>query len=163
MSNPNDTQLIFTKRPLFILIVEDNDNFTFSLGELLKRLRTFEVGYIHSNTLHSAITMLSLKKFELIILDLGLPDSRGINTLEAIQRLTNTKILILTGSIMDEEVLKLYNVKGYIHKTDLNLEVLETQMKLALETDSLRIQRKKLEDANNELEKEIDKFCEHNN
>lgn len=124
-----------------ILLIEDNPADASLIQDLF--LLKFNSGVIRwSSSLEDGIDSLDNGDFNLIILDLGLPDSDGIDTFHAIKSRTATPIVILTG--LEEEGLGLTAVKSgaqdYLMKgTDAN--ALCRSIKFAIE----RHARKQLE------------------
>lgn len=95
-----------------ILLIEDNRLFS----ELIERsLHNTEVHVAES--LAAAQDWLQLFRADLILVDLGLPDSRGLATLKALQSVRTPKV-VLTGAEVDlTEVARLGGV-DYIPKTN---------------------------------------------
>lgn len=75
-----------------ILIVEDDPLYAQTLARLLDGVRTHVAG-----TLAAARAALDLDTYQLILLDLGLPDSHGIDTLRALSGYAVPKVVV-TGS-----------------------------------------------------------------
>jgi len=143
--------------PLSLLLVEDDPAQQKITAEYLKLLPSFSVEVIVKGSLQEAVLELHNKrnKYHLILLDLGLPDSNGVATIEAIQAVTSTKILILRGSAMDQKVLDKHEIKGYLNKTQLNIHALDQQIELTLEVDNCRKRRKNLERITSKLQQQI--------
>jgi DNA-binding response OmpR family regulator len=84
-----------------LLLVEDNERF----AELLKR-GLVSAGFVVDviGTAAEAIAVLNTNRFEIIVLDLGLPDADGLEVLSEIRRRRDpTPVMILTarGSLKD--------------------------------------------------------------
>ncbi len=85
-----------------VLLVEDNPTDAFLIQKLLKSSREIPFEVDVSETLSAALEYLSGESAEVILLDLGLPDSKGLSTLEAILAAGSaTPIVVLSG--MDDE------------------------------------------------------------
>jgi signal transduction histidine kinase len=87
-----------------MLLVEDNEIFAKSIEVLLKAKAPFSVDFEHVTTLSGAIQRLQnqLNNVDVILLDLSLPDSSGIETLMELQKnSTGVPIVVLTGSDSD--------------------------------------------------------------
>ncbi len=84
-----------------LLLIEDNERF----AELLKRglvAAGFVVDVI--GTAAEAIAVLNTNRFEIVVLDLGLPDADGLEVLSEMRRRRDpTPVMILTarGSLKD--------------------------------------------------------------
>jgi len=102
-----------------ILIIEDSRTMNNIIAKELKNL-DFKVS--QAFTLHDAKGFLAQKNYQLIILDLHLPDGEGSELIANIQSLTKTKVVVLTSS-QDEDLreeLFSYGILDYIIK-DKNL------------------------------------------
>jgi len=102
-----------------ILIIEDSK----TINNVLKK-RLTELGYIVSQafTYKKAKALLESENFDLIILDLHLPDGEGSELIANIKSLTKTKVVVLTARQDNElrEELFQYGILDYIIK-DTNL------------------------------------------
>lgn len=140
---------------LKFLIVEDNYDDQKLLLYYLDYL-SFQTSKTIVQTLDQAIDyLLSNINFDLIILDLNLPDRKGIDTINAIKEITDTRILIFTGGDMDVKQLEEKNIKGYLPKYKLDSKNLDYQIQLALNSDELKQSCNILENATNKLEQAI--------
>jgi len=110
-----------------LLIVEDN----FQLADDLSRFLT-EQGFIVeiSDTLESARSKIELYDYELIILDIGLPDGSGLDIIRQLKkRKSDTGILIVTAKNAIEDKVKGLELGAddYItkpfHKAELNARI----------------------------------------
>jgi len=102
-----------------ILVIEDSKIINNIVAKELRRFK-FEVDQAH--TLQAAREFLADDKYQLIVLDLHLPDGEGSELIANIQSLTKTKVVVLTSS-QDEDLreeLFQYGILDYIIK-DRNL------------------------------------------
>lgn len=100
------------KNLIKILIVEDNPAFVRLTRELLKEQTEEKFEFITADSLAAALKKLQKQKTEVILLDLGLPDSVGVDTFRAINAVAfNIPILILTG-IEDEHTALMMIAEG---------------------------------------------------
>ena len=84
--------------PLHILMVEDDSVTSLILSERLKSSRAVEFRTWTAATLADALEQLSRKQFDLILLDLILPDSVGLGTLRNIREVDpRVPVVVLTG------------------------------------------------------------------
>ncbi|NBG66810.1 SpoIIE family protein phosphatase [Acidiluteibacter ferrifornacis] len=87
-----------------ILIVVDNEDDAFFLSELIESNHPEEKSIFHKSTLLEASKALNCDKFDIVLIDLTLPDSFGIfNYLKLFQENADTPFIVLTG-INDEYV-----------------------------------------------------------
>lgn len=96
-----------------ILLIEDNALFS----ELLEASLDAEVHV--AETLADAKRWLSAFRADLILVDLGLPDSQGLNTLKALQGTKTAKVVLTAGDHCPNEVAKAGGI-DYIPKTDVS-------------------------------------------
>lgn len=141
------------------LLLEDNPGDVRLVQEALAQSKSTQVEWITSTHLEDALDKINHTKFDIVLLDLSLPDSQGLNTFLRFQTLIpNIPIVILTGT--DDETLALeavqkgaqdYLVKGQIPGDSLMrairyaIERQQLQQKLAeaqqqlVETERLRV------------------------
>lgn len=118
-----------------ILLVEDDFTSAKLTCELLGRAG-FEC--FAEPTVRRAEDRLLNERFEIVLLDLGLPDSHGIDGLRRLQRTTSVPIIILTGRLdkeMADQALKT-GAQDYLLKDDINTKVLERAISYALSRHS---------------------------
>ena len=84
-----------------LLLVEDNANDASLIQDIIK-LKFLTVEISHCSTLGDAIENMEDDNFDLVILDLGLPDSEGLQTLITAKEVCNGPIVILTGNDSEE-------------------------------------------------------------
>lgn len=83
---------------LQILVVEDNAGDYLLIEQMLLEIRDFQKDIIHVDALSDAIQNIKQKNFDVILLDLSLPDSYGIDSFFRISQQTpQTPVLILSG------------------------------------------------------------------
>ena len=131
-----------------ILIVEDNPGDARLLQEMLSADKEEQFQIAHVTTLSKAIEYLSKESIELVLLDLGLPDSFGLDTFAKVHlKRPELPIIILTG--LDDKKIALKTVsKGaqdYLVKGQLDSKVLHNSIRYSIE-------RKKAEESLRESE-----------
>jgi PAS domain S-box-containing protein len=94
---------ITDKKRINILLVEDNPGDARLIKEMLKtESAPFELETV--GRLAAAFEKLKGSKYDVMLLDLGLPDSKGMETMEKVQKLAaDLPIIILTG-MTDEQI-----------------------------------------------------------
>lgn len=86
-------------KSLSILLVEDNPGDAFLIEEMLNASKTWKFQVMKAINLKQAIEKIKNSRFEVIIADLGLPDSQGIPTIdELLIHAKNIPIIVLTGT-----------------------------------------------------------------
>ncbi len=144
--------------PIKILLIEDNPGDVLLLQETLSEITFVELELVHVDRLKNALKKLSSEDFDVILLDLVLPDSNGLDTFIQIQEQTPaTPIVVLTG--MADETLAIsamkagaqdYLVKGQVSGSDLLLR----SMRYAIE-------RKRIEATLQQREQEFRTLAEN--
>ncbi|MDX1561358.1 MAG: response regulator [Gammaproteobacteria bacterium] len=129
-----------------ILLIEDEPADAIVVIRSLEKLPDFNPVLVHAETLAEGITLTSNERFDVALLDLGLPDSRGIETLRTLHsRAPNLPILVLTG--FDDERLRLYPMdegavdfllKGKANPDDLRRAILHTIERSRMMQDTVR-------------------------
>ncbi|MGD1807529.1 putative bifunctional diguanylate cyclase/phosphodiesterase [Dapis sp. BLCC M126] len=90
-------QLYPSSITLNVLLIEDNPGDVFLILEMLRLANTTKFIVTQVERLEEGLTQLQKHKFEVILLDLNLPDSRGIETVISInQQAPHTPIIVLT-------------------------------------------------------------------
>jgi two-component system, cell cycle response regulator len=86
-------------KPIKLLAVEDDPSLSFVLEEALAHTREAEIDATMASTLAEALRLLGRTEFQLVLLDLSLPDSDGIETLSRVRELQpEVPIVVLTGN-----------------------------------------------------------------
>jgi len=129
-----------------ILVVEDNPGDFVILRERLDHLNPPPKTVLHASTLGDALKVLKTQCPDAVFLDLGLPDSRGLETLDAIQSQYKDggPVIVVTG--LDDAELGVEAVErgaqDFLSKSDLDNErILIRSLLYALERNrTARIQ-----------------------
>ena len=92
-----------SERPVRTLLVEDNPTDALLLQEKLRDLSTTQFVVTCADRLEHALCLLTKSEFDVVLLDLGLPDSSGTDTLEELRRRQpEVPVVVLTG--LDDEL-----------------------------------------------------------
>ena len=124
-----------------ILVIEDSVMFHKALKKNLTPLG-YHITLAH--TLHDAIHILIDHSFDLIILDLNLPDGEGEEILKNLEIIKKLKIIVYTSDLDNDRRNEWfrYGVLGYLSKTDpfvFVIKEIDTVMKSLLENTSYSI------------------------
>ncbi|MCC7566352.1 MAG: PAS domain-containing protein [Methanomicrobiaceae archaeon] len=88
---------------MHILVIEDNPADVYLIREVLSEQQGVSFDIFHADNLSSGLSRLSGGGIDVILLDLGLPDSQGIDTVRAVSgHPSDVPIVVLTG-LDDEE------------------------------------------------------------
>lgn len=119
-----------------ILLVEDNPGDARLLEEMLKEVDAAHYEIEHAESLEGALQLLDEKAFDLVLLDLGLPGSIGLDTFHTVySRIPSTPIIVLTGFGDDTFVAtaREAGVKNYLNKNTVDCDLLFSTIKEATE------------------------------
>jgi len=133
-----------------ILLVEDDDGDAFLIREMLANSGN---GFVvqRADRFETAVNMIASDGIDIVLLDLGLPDSQGIKTVKRLcEQFRDMPIVALTG--LSDEHVALQAVKegaqDYLVKGQINGGLLVREIRYAIE-------RKKNEQEKNRLIREL--------
>lgn len=140
---------------LSILLIEDNEGDARLIVELLKDAVDFRFNYDNAKTLKEGAEMCHSGHYDIVLLDLSLPDSHGVDTFAQCHQLNeDVPVIVLTG--MDNTEMALEAVKkgaqDYLQKMELSTNLLVKSILFAIERKKGEIQLRKL---NDELEDKV--------
>ncbi|MEO6548272.1 MAG: PAS domain S-box protein [Ferruginibacter sp.] len=121
--------------PIDILMVEDNIGDQYLLSELLKT-SDIRIKNLFSATLLEEALELLTQPIDIILLDLSLPDSNGINTFNSIiQHAGKTPVVILSGLIDTRLALDAITLgaQDYLIKGDFDEKLLSKTIRYSIE------------------------------
>ncbi len=106
-----------------ILLVEDNETIVLGLSYLLQE-ENFE--YVIAKTKTETLRLLDKNTFDLILLDIALPDGSGFELCKYIKEHTNTPIIFLTAKDEEKDVVQGFDMGAddYIIKPFRNRELI---------------------------------------
>ncbi len=138
-----------------VLLVEDNAGDARLIQEALMESEATLFSFTHVQRFSDALTRLSEESYDAVLLDLGLPDSHGLDTLvQARERAPDVPIVVLTG--FGDEGLAVRAVQegaqDYLVKGQVDNGVLIRSVRYAIE-------RKRVEEAAREREVEAAKLA----
>jgi PAS domain S-box-containing protein len=119
-----------------ILLFEDNPGDAGLIEEMLEEFADFQYEFKTVQTLNEGLSLLKENRFDIILSDLGLPDSDGIDTfLEIHARNSRIPIIILTG--MNDEKIGIEAVKkgaqDYLVKGQVDGRLLKRSIQYSIE------------------------------
>lgn len=123
--------------PARVLIVEDNDGDYLLAERYLSRCESRRFDTARAKRLDEGLALLRENEFEVVLLDLGLPDSFGWATLDAVRSAAgDTPIVILTGlndGAMGAEALR-RGAQDYLPKEEIGTQPLARAIRYAIES-----------------------------
>ena len=123
-------------RIINVLLIEDNRGDARLLGETLADGRGAQFELLHADRLSLGFEQLDKGNIDVVLLDLGLPDSQGFDTLTAVQKYApDVPVVVLTGFDDDDFAMRAvregaqdYLVKGFVEP-----ELLTRSIRYAIE------------------------------
>jgi len=121
---------------LKILLIEDNLAEARLLLEFLKGAKLKQFTLVHAKRLREALDRLQEDCFDVILLDLTLPDSQGLESLSTlISDAPSLPVVVLTNTNDDELAIEAVRqgAQDYLVKRQVNVEVLVRSLRYAIE------------------------------
>lgn len=118
-----------------VLLIEDNRIEARQTIHWLQSVKDFPISVESVDSLHAGIDRLSSGGIEIVILDLNLPDSRGIETYTKIhQHSPEVPVVVLTGELSDsiEQIAVAGGAQDYLLKPQMNASTLLRAIRHAL-------------------------------
>lgn len=137
-------------RPKVLLVDEDPQSIPF-LEPVPEKTTVKFFHFIHSGTLKDAIRRLENETVDIILLDLSLPDSDGLNTLRALTQLQLDIPIVVYSRRQNEKLALETTLEGadsFLCKTGIDEHSLVRALRLAYERHRLK----------NELKRSIDEL-----
>ena len=142
-----------------VLLIEDNPTDVALVRALVEQMKDIHIDIAHADRLYSAVEILEQRKIDLILADLGLPDSQGIETfIKIITVSPNIPIVLLTG-ISDRELAATAVRSGaqdYVLKEDVNSALLLKSIQYAIERHRMLMELRNNLRKVNKLQRERD-------
>jgi PAS domain S-box-containing protein len=142
-----------------VLLVEDNPRDAFALRELLDTSFSIKFVITHVTNMAEAIRHMAVGRYDLVMLDLTLPDSSGLQTFEKAHSVAD-RVPIIIMTALDDEDLALRAVRGgaqdYLVKGTLTTDLVVRSMRYAIERkrseDAVRQGRERMERLRNQYQ-----------
>jgi two-component system cell cycle sensor histidine kinase/response regulator CckA len=128
------------KQPIKILLIEDNPADARLIREMLVDTKGESFETVIADRLFAGLTCLASNAFDVILLDLSLPDSQGSDTFMKVrERAAGVPIVLLTG--LDDEVLAMgamnKGAQDYLIKGEVSGHLLARAIRYAIERNKL--------------------------
>lgn len=123
-----------------ILLTEDELAHAKLVEVYLSATATFKVSITHAITLAQTLDELSKNQFDVVLLDLGLPDSKGIKTLELVIEKHKEQSIVLLTSAADESLgfrAVAMGAQDFLNKEKLGIDSLSRAILYARERNRL--------------------------
>ncbi|MFA7007075.1 MAG: response regulator, partial [Verrucomicrobiia bacterium] len=155
------------EKPIRILLVEDNSDDAVLLRRTLEEGPRDQFELVHVERLEAALTRLKERAFDVVLLDLSLPDSRGLATFRNLHSQTpDVPVVVLTG--LDDETTAITAAKegaqDYLVKGQFNRGLLVRAMRYAIERKRAEMElanyARQLRLKNKQMQADLDLACE---
>ena len=127
-----------------ILMVEDNPADILLIKEYLAERQRFPYDIMEAETLESALGLLAHYDFDVVLLDLSLPDSSGLDTVRRLMtKFPDIAVIVLTGLQDEDTALQSvrYGAQDYLEKQQLSPVMLSKSILYSIER-KLAVQEK---------------------
>ncbi len=125
-----------SESPVKILLIEDDVAEARLLHEILKNFNLTLFSLTHVKRLQAGLERLKEDHFDVILLDLTLPDSQGLGSLEIlVDRNPHLPIVVLTNTNDDRLAIEAVRqgAQDYLVKRQINIDVLVRSLQYAIE------------------------------
>ena len=149
---------VIEDKPISILFIEDDPGYVRLIREMLNEYNRAIFEPTHVTKLSGALKHLKTGTFDVILLDLNLPDSRGFGTFEKVREASHLiPIVVLTGMSDEELGIKAVHkgAQDYLGKGEVEGNLLARTIHFALERKRIETERSY---AIEELERSRQKF-----
>lgn len=122
--------------PTRILIIEDNIRDVRLIQEMLKEVRHFNFEFTHAERLDKGLKCIENDGFDVLLLDLNLPDNTGLDTfIKARNGKSNLPIVILSGESDEETAIEAVHqgAQDYLMKGEVDGKLLARSIFYAIE------------------------------
>jgi two-component system sensor histidine kinase UhpB len=119
-----------------VLLVEDSPTDALIIGEALVDISEFEHTLARAESLREALTLAQGTHFDVVLLDLGLPDGNGIDTFRRFRQVApDAPVLVLTGlaDISVGLVAIQEGAQDYVLKREIEAALLSRAIRYAIE------------------------------
>jgi DNA-binding NtrC family response regulator len=134
--------------PIRILLIEDDIDDALILSDCLADADVVKTTLIHAKRLDDGLICLQEEQFDIVLLDLGLPDSQGLETLNKIRlSMPTIPVIVLTRfDNVETAILAVQmGVQDYIIKGNLSGDQLVRSILYAIERNRLLNERIQIE------------------
>ena len=139
--------------PIDVLLVEDDQVYKTLVTGVLENVPSPTFQVTHVGRLQSAVEKLGQRAFDVVLLDLSLPDSDGLETLKRVQlQASNIPIVVLTGTDDEQTALAAlrHGAQDYVVKGN------RETTSLVIQTVRYAIERKHAEEEIHQLNEELE-------
>jgi len=139
---------IMNEKVIRIILVEDNPGDAIIIKEMLKDIYDTNFELIHFQRVDEGVKHIN-EDFDIMLLDLNLPDSQGIETFKTMNmNAPELPIIILTGLLDEELAIKIVSegAQDYLVKGQIDKQLLTRSIKYSIERKNIEIDLRKSEE-----------------
>lgn len=132
------------RKAVRILLVEDDSAFAVAIQQLIQRKAPFDADVVTVYSLKDALMKIEEKSIDVVLLDLNLRDSYGIETVVQMRQCASgTPIIILTGQNDEELAIRALQegAQDYLVKGDIDGKLLFRSVQYAIERGKMVAER----------------------
>jgi len=121
------------------LLIEDNADHIFLLKQIVSEVSADSIDIVHTSRLAAGIKMLNETKIDVVLLDLNLPDSSGLNTLLSVVNANSAVPVIVITGMNDKElgVKAMQNgAQDFLTKGNIDGELIRRSIRYSIERKS---------------------------
>ncbi len=125
-----------------ILIIEDLPSFQKYVEKILMLEYRKELYVKSADTLEKGLKIIKEENFDIFLCDLGLPDSKGVNTIEEVRKINRVTPIVIMSAKNDEETVMgalRKDAQDYLFKTEIKRENLIRAIKYSIERKKLEL------------------------
>jgi len=130
-----------------ILYVEDEIDHAILIGEFIKEIKNVHYEMTHVQQLDEALLELDTERYDIVMLDLSLPDKQGVDTITTVcERAPNIPVVVMT-SMKDESMAVRALQRGaeeYLVKGEMNSHALSRVLRYAIMRHKGRVELQSL-------------------
>jgi diguanylate cyclase (GGDEF)-like protein len=122
--------------PLRILHVEDDMIDTRLVQKILRAIPVYSVDCDHADSINGALDSLKSRDYDIILLDMRLPDGFGLDLIRAVKDIAPDKPIVILSGVDDMDLtLKAvqYGAEEYLVKDELNSSILMRSIRYAMD------------------------------
>jgi DNA-binding response OmpR family regulator len=129
-----------SRETIRVLLIEDDATFVTLIRKMLSETLTPRFVVEHAERLHDGLERLQRHPCDVVLLDLGLPDSQGLDTCAKVTAQA-PKVPIVVLTVLDDEGLAVEAVKqgaqDYLMKGEMSAKLLARVLRYAIERKRL--------------------------
>ena len=124
------------QKPISVLLIEDDLVEARLIQEILKNFDLNQFVLTHVQRLQAGLNRLKQEQFDLVLLDLTLPDSQGLSSVELlVQNFSHLPIVVLTNTNDNQLAIEAVRqgAQDFLVKRKINIDVLVRSIQYAIE------------------------------